>query len=277
MLLLHDHDRSQVLRPECSLSAPAEHPAASTASRISSSSTAPPPAQQAAQTNPSAPAATMVPAPPRPAPRLRKFKAAGLDGLDLFAVSPADATAEAFANQDNQVYFDKGAITLREGAGRQETPNCRRCSRLLLLGRAVSSAAGRPAVQQCSPCCCVSALLPCHAAGDVVLDCGANVGSFARMAAPVLGERGTIFCIEPIPDVCAALDVNIDKYQQWADARKLKVARMVSVHAGAAAAERTHARACRQLPPPAGMRASSRCARPQQPSARQRAQARRPR
>ena len=49
------------------------------------------------------------------APQLRKFYAPGLNGLDLYAISPADAAAEAFANQDNQVYFDKGAITLREG------------------------------------------------------------------------------------------------------------------------------------------------------------------
>lgn len=49
-------------------------------------------------------------------PKLKKFRAEGLeDGLDLFAVSPADAAAEAFANRDNQVYYGKGAIALREG------------------------------------------------------------------------------------------------------------------------------------------------------------------
>lgn len=35
--------------------------------------------------------------------------------MHLFAVSPADAAAEAFANKDNQVYFGKGHISLREG------------------------------------------------------------------------------------------------------------------------------------------------------------------
>lgn len=49
------------------------------------------------------------------APQLQTFRAPGLDGLDLYAISPADAAAEAFANLDNQVYFGKGAITLREG------------------------------------------------------------------------------------------------------------------------------------------------------------------
>ena len=46
--------------------------------------------------------------------KLQKFKAEGLD-VELFTVSPADAAAEAFANQDNQVYFGKGQISLREG------------------------------------------------------------------------------------------------------------------------------------------------------------------
>lgn len=35
--------------------------------------------------------------------------------MELFAVSAADAVAEAFSNQDNQVYFGKGQIALREG------------------------------------------------------------------------------------------------------------------------------------------------------------------
>jgi hypothetical protein len=47
--------------------------------------------------------------------KLRTFRAEGLD-VELFAVSPADAAAEAFSNQDNQVYFGKGQIALREGA-----------------------------------------------------------------------------------------------------------------------------------------------------------------
>lgn len=74
---------------------------------------------------------------------------------------------------------------------------------------------------------------PCTA-GDVVLDCGANVGSFTRMAAPVLGLKGVIYAIEPIPDVCVALRRNIQGYQKWAQQRGLKVAKVVAVQAGAA-------------------------------------------
>lgn len=44
---------------------------------------------------------------------LQKFKVEG--GLELYAVSTADAKAEAFAHQEGQVYFGKGQITLREG------------------------------------------------------------------------------------------------------------------------------------------------------------------
>lgn len=70
------------------------------------------------------------------------------------------------------------------------------------------------------------------ASGDVVLDCGANVGSFARMAAPVLGPRGAIYCMEPIPDVCAALQLNSEIYSRWADKHGLAVARVVPIQAG---------------------------------------------
>jgi predicted RNA methylase len=70
------------------------------------------------------------------------------------------------------------------------------------------------------------------ATGDVVLDCGANVGSFARMAAPVLGPRGTILCLEPMPAVCAALRLNCSIYQQWADRKGLQIARVVPIQAG---------------------------------------------
>jgi FkbM family methyltransferase len=76
-----------------------------------------------------------------------------------------------------------------------------------------------------------------------VLDCGANVGSFARMAAPVVGPNGTIYCLEPIPDVCTALKLNIIKYKEWADQHKLKVASVEAICAGAC---RTSARWQRQ-------------------------------
>jgi len=80
-----------------------------------------------------------------------------------------------------------------------------------------------------------------------VLDCGANVGSFARMAAPVLGPRGTIYCIEPIPDVCTALEVNIKNYQKWAQKHKLRVADVVAVQAGGLSSRQHQQRWSRQF------------------------------
>jgi hypothetical protein len=55
--------------------------------------------------------------PPDTRSKLQNFRAEGLD-VELFAVSSADAAAEAFSNQNNQVYFGKGQISLREGAWR---------------------------------------------------------------------------------------------------------------------------------------------------------------
>jgi hypothetical protein len=53
--------------------------------------------------------------------KLRKFQAD--KDLELFAVSPADAAAEAVSNRDNQVYFGKGAISLQEGEHIETLPN----------------------------------------------------------------------------------------------------------------------------------------------------------
>jgi hypothetical protein len=53
------------------------------------------------------------------------------------------------------------------------------------------------------------------------------------MAAPVIGSKGTIYCLEPMPDVCTALKLNIIKYKEWADQRQLKVARVEAICAGA--------------------------------------------
>ena len=66
-----------------------------------------------------------------------------------------------------------------------------------------------------------------------MLDLGANVGSFARMAAPVLGPRGCIYAVEPIADVYAALALNAEVYKAWATKHKLSIAKWVCVHAGA--------------------------------------------
>ena len=47
---------------------------------------------------------------------LRRFSSGGLDGLELYAVSTADATAEAYSNNDNQVYFVRGGIEMHPGS-----------------------------------------------------------------------------------------------------------------------------------------------------------------
>lgn len=52
------------------------------------------------------------------------------------------------------------------------------------------------------------------------------------MAAPAIGPQGTVYAIEPIPDVCVALERNIVEYQRWAERKGLKVGRVVAVHAG---------------------------------------------
>lgn len=81
-------------------------------------------------------------------------------------------------------------------------------------------------------------------AGDVVLDLGANVGSFARMAAPVLGPRGCVYCVEPIPDVYVALQLNAEVYKQWAQKHKLPIAKWVCVHAGGSCCGLWHRPSC---------------------------------
>jgi FkbM family methyltransferase len=68
--------------------------------------------------------------------------------------------------------------------------------------------------------------------GDVVLDLGANVGSFARMAAPLVGPSGRVLCVEPIEEVVEALRLNVKRYERWARARAIPAAPIVPVHAG---------------------------------------------
>jgi FkbM family methyltransferase len=46
--------------------------------------------------------------------------------------------------------------------------------------------------------------------GDVVLDVGANVGAFARVAAAAVGGSGRIVCYEPVPAAAEALALNAD-------------------------------------------------------------------
>jgi hypothetical protein len=52
------------------------------------------------------------------------------------------------------------------------------------------------------------------------------------MAAPVLGPRGAIYCLEPIPAVYAALQLNCSLFQQWAQRKRLAIARLVPIQAG---------------------------------------------
>jgi FkbM family methyltransferase len=66
----------------------------------------------------------------------------------------------------------------------------------------------------------------------VVIDLGANVGSFARMAAPVIGAKGTIYCLEPLQEVFVALEQNAGLFQKWADKQKMSVGKVIAVHAG---------------------------------------------
>ena len=68
-----------------------------------------------------------------------------------------------------------------------------------------------------------------------MLDLGANVGSFARMAAPLIGPSGRILAVEPIDEVVEALRLNIDRYERWARARGIAAAPIVPVHAGVGA------------------------------------------
>lgn len=65
-----------------------------------------------------------------------------------------------------------------------------------------------------------------------MIDLGANVGSFARMAAPAIGSKGTIYCLEPLQEVFVALEKNAGLFQQWADKQKMPVGKVIPVHAG---------------------------------------------
>ena len=88
--------------------------------------------------------------------------------------------------------------------------------------------------------------------GDVVLDLGANVGAFARMAAPVIGASGAVYAVEPIEPVCRALRLNSERFRRWAEARQLPVGRIVPVHAGGRVRWGAGGDACRGRPPRRG-------------------------
>ncbi|GBF94760.1 hypothetical protein Rsub_07643 [Raphidocelis subcapitata] len=71
--------------------------------------------------------------------------------------------------------------------------------------------------------------------GDTVLDLGANVGAFARAAAPAVGRSGLVLAVEPLAPVVAALRVNTARFADWAAAKGVPIGRVVPVHAGVGA------------------------------------------
>jgi FkbM family methyltransferase len=46
--------------------------------------------------------------------------------------------------------------------------------------------------------------------GNVVIDCGANVGELSLVARNVVGEHGQVYAFEPLPSVADRLQMNID-------------------------------------------------------------------
>mmetsp|Transcript_16594 Transcript_16594/g.27975 ORF Transcript_16594/g.27975 Transcript_16594/m.27975 type:complete len:365 (+) Transcript_16594:243-1337(+) len=67
--------------------------------------------------------------------------------------------------------------------------------------------------------------------GSMVVDVGANVGTFAMWAA-VRCPEGAIVCIEPIPLIHAALEANLEWIQQHQTANGLQSARLKALNIG---------------------------------------------
>ncbi|KAL6753723.1 S-adenosyl-L-methionine-dependent methyltransferase [Haematococcus lacustris] len=68
--------------------------------------------------------------------------------------------------------------------------------------------------------------------GDVVLDVGANVGSFARLAAGLVGRSGRVLALEPLPQVFEALRRNAAMWATAAAGADIDAAVIEPVHAG---------------------------------------------
>jgi hypothetical protein len=78
----------------------------------------------------------------------------------------------------------------------------------------------------------VLAAMPAFTTGSTVIDVGANIGSFARVAAAAAGPGGHVLCMEPLPQLQRALGLNLTAFQQWAAQRGQKVARTTIIAAG---------------------------------------------
>lgn len=53
------------------------------------------------------------------------------------------------------------------------------------------------------------------AKGSTVIDVGGNIGFFALFAAQHVGTHGRVITAEPIPDLHAKLQYNVDSHSQW--------------------------------------------------------------
>ena len=53
------------------------------------------------------------------------------------------------------------------------------------------------------------------AEGNTVIDVGGNIGFFALFAAEFVGSHGTVITAEPIPDLHAKLQYNVQSHMQW--------------------------------------------------------------
>jgi len=49
--------------------------------------------------------------------------------------------------------------------------------------------------------------------GDVVLDLGANFGGYTKLLSGLVGERGTVISVEPVPRTCEILRYNIERHR----------------------------------------------------------------
>jgi predicted methyltransferase len=68
--------------------------------------------------------------------------------------------------------------------------------------------------------------------GDTVLDVGANVGSFGRVAASAVGPAGRVVCLEPLPLPYKALQLNLQAYRSWAAGSGQEAPSLVALQAG---------------------------------------------
>ncbi|BDA51240.1 31-O-demethyl-FK506 methyltransferase FkbM [Coccomyxa sp. Obi] len=68
--------------------------------------------------------------------------------------------------------------------------------------------------------------------GDVVLDCGGNIGLFSLFAAEVVGSTGRVLCVEPVESIFEAMQRNIKSHADWCAVRGMPVATITPVTMG---------------------------------------------